>query len=102
MKLVIIAFAFVSASIHASEVGRYQLVTHPVSPNRTLLIDTSTGRLWEKTCYKQKEGEGASCDVAAWAPYEIIGINSDLKKISKLVNSLDGGNGYGKDAPPPR
>ena len=68
--------------------GKFQLVTHPASPNRTLLLDTSTGKIWAQICYAPK-ADRIGCDYTAWTQEDIIGINVDAAKVEKTKNLIN-------------
>ncbi len=86
MKLIII-FSILVSNCFAGD-GRFQLVTHPISPNRTLMIDTSTGKIWAQICYVPK-ADGIGCDYTAWTQEDIIGINTDAAKVEKTKNIIN-------------
>lgn len=97
MKYVLLAFLLISCSEkHASpppveretpraEIGRYQLITKMPHINKSVLLDTVTGNMWEDTCYKPNPKAQNGCDVSAWSKADIVDINTTKKEVYELV-----------------
>ncbi len=86
MKSLLIITLLISSGFAAE--GRYQLITHPVSPNRTLMIDTTNGKIWAQVCYVPK-ADGVGCEYTAWTQEDIIGITTDGAKVEKTKNIIN-------------
>jgi len=85
-----IFFIFLMSNItFASETNRFQIVTNS---SGLYLLDSSTGRIWEKKCYQTTTGQEHKCEREAWLEMGVLGLNSDLKKtherIDKFYNEL--------------
>ncbi len=52
--------------------GRFQLITHGDLYNHSILLDTSTGKMWKPVCFRYK---GEACKDSAWQEQDILGIN---------------------------
>lgn len=82
MKYLFLIGLIATTSALAKENGRYQLYTFPKYVNRSILLDTQTGRMWTDKCLKQTS-DGKDCQHSAWSEDDIIGINTDWQKIAK-------------------
>ncbi len=88
MKYLAFAFLFIASSVMAKD-GRYQLHTYEQFPNRALMIDTHTGKIWTDTCFKQNDK--GDCELSAWSEQSIIGINTKYENVKAAQKSLEKG-----------
>lgn len=73
---------FYSVTSFSKDEGRYRLYTFPQYVNRSILLDTQTGKMWTDKCLKQTS-DGKDCKFSAWTEDKIVGVNIDWQKLAK-------------------
>lgn len=63
--------------------GRYEFHMNQQYPNRSIMIDSQTGKIWQPTCYTEQSN--GDCEVKAWAPNPVLGINITENELNKAI-----------------
>lgn len=80
MKFIVLMSLLVSQSLFA---GRFEFHQNQQYPNRSVLLDTQTGKMWTPTCFtEQKDGE---CAVKAWSSVDVVGVNITEEAVWKAA-----------------
>lgn len=70
--------------------GRFEFHQNVQFPAQSILLDTQTGKIWKNTCFSEiKEG---NCEIKAWSPESVVGINVTDAEIWKLVEKYNKAN----------
>ncbi|MGE4131883.1 MAG: hypothetical protein AB7F86_09605 [Bdellovibrionales bacterium] len=62
--------------------GRFQLIQLSSMARDQFLLDTRTGKVWQRRCLIPK---GNDCDAAGWMQEIVEGITGDRKAIMQLI-----------------
>jgi hypothetical protein len=94
MNSIVFSLIFLVASAYADSPpntktsgGRYQLIQLSTFARDQYLLDTQTGKIWQKRC--MIPGAGNECEYITWMVEEIEGINTDKKTIYKNVKEVE-------------
>ncbi|MGZ3770049.1 MAG: hypothetical protein ACXVCP_00445 [Bdellovibrio sp.] len=91
MKSLIIAILLMPSLLYAKQAnvgtqnGRFQLIQLSEMRRDQFMIDTQTGKIWSKSC---AIGEGADCDMSAWMPDNVVGVNISESEYFKKVREV--------------
>lgn len=80
MKIFFLALLIFLSSKTQAETGKFQISSQG---DNMYLLDTNTGRVWEKFCFRKYSEKGMSCKIQAWKEMQVIGLNSTMKKLEE-------------------
>lgn len=78
---------FFNFSVFAGD-GRFQFIINQQFRSESVLLDTLTGKFWQRTCLAPSKTEGGECQYSAWYPQEIVDITVSKKEIQQLVENI--------------
>lgn len=83
-KLFFIIVLILGSSAFAGD-GRFQFIVNPQYRSESMLLDTQTGKLWQRTCIVSAKTDGGECQYSAWYPQDIVDITVTKKEIQQLI-----------------
>jgi hypothetical protein len=87
---VLLLSALASAEVNVS--GRFQLVQLGSMRRDQFLIDTQTGRIWNKTCAISSDGSAADCDLGYWSEEWVAGLNITQEAVFDVIEKAKNKN----------
>lgn len=87
MKILFLILIFNSTVASAAGEARFQLYTFPQFVNRSILLDTQTGKMWTDKCLKQ--ADDGSCKSSAWTMDKVEGVTMTSKELNDYQEYLD-------------
>lgn len=83
MRYSVILLSFLPCFVYAG--GRFELMQLGNSAKDQFLLDTQTGKIWQRTCMYM---QGLDCKVEAWEPEPIIGITTTYNQVDRTIKAV--------------